>query len=33
MARAVWVDGQIVLDEWHDGSVREVNVDYPMTRG
>ena len=29
----VWVDGQIVLDEWHDGSVREVYADYPLTRG
>ena len=29
----VWVDGQIVLDEWHDGSVREVYVDYPLARG
>ena len=29
----VWVDGQIVLDEWHDGSVREVYADYPLARG
>ena len=29
----VWVDGQIVLDEWRDGSVREVHADYPLTRG
>ncbi len=29
----VWVDGQIVMDEWYDGSVREVYVDRGLTRG
>ena len=29
----VWVDGQIVLDEWRDGGVREVYADYPLAQG
>ncbi len=29
----VWVDGQIVLDEWVDGSVRELYADRALTRG
>jgi hypothetical protein len=29
----VWVDGQLILDEWRDGSAREVTVDWPMVAG
>ena len=29
----VWVDGQIVMDEWYDGSVRQLYADRALTRG
>jgi hypothetical protein len=29
----LWVDGQLLIDEWRDNSNREVSVDFPLTRG
>jgi hypothetical protein len=29
----LWVDGQLLIDEWRDGSNREVSVDFPLARG
>ena len=29
----MWIDGQLIVDEWQDGSRREVTADYPLSRG
>jgi len=29
----LWVDGQLIIDEWRDGAAREVSADYPVARG
>ena len=29
----LWINNQLALDEWRDGSTRTVSVDYPLTRG
>jgi len=29
----LWVDDQLILDAWRDGSAREVTVDYALVRG
>jgi len=29
----VWVDGRILIDEWHDGDTREISRDLAMTGG
>ncbi len=29
----LWIDGQLVVDEWRDGSVREVTIETPLSLG
>ena len=29
----LWVDDQLLIDQWHDGSLREVTYDYAVTGG
>lgn len=29
----VWLDGRILIDEWHDGNTREITRDFAMTGG
>ena len=29
----LWVDDQLILDAWRDGSVRELTADHPLTQG
>ncbi len=29
----MWVDDQLILDSWHDGSTREITVDYALVQG
>ncbi len=32
-AARLWVDDQLVIDEWHDGAVRTVTADYTLIQG
>ncbi len=29
----MWVDDQLIIDSWHDGSTREITVDYALVQG
>lgn len=29
----MWVDDQLLIDSWHDGSAREITVDYALVQG
>ncbi len=29
----LWVDDRLILDSWHDGSAREITVDYALVQG